>query len=175
MRLNTKCSIALHCLVFISEYENKTKVTSELLAKSTGCNSSAIRSILNALQKAGMISITRGVGGAYLVRKPEDLTVWEVYHALEPDGLEHFVGLHPHPSEKCPVGSRIETVLKIPYQRIGAAVQAAMEEITLRQLLNDYHGNPFFSETNMAYVNKSVQEPKVGKGTAHGLIEVDDE
>lgn len=103
------------------------------------------------------------------------LTVWEVYHALEPDGLEHFVGLHPHPSEKCPVGSRIETVLKLPYQRIGAAVQAAMEEITLRQLLDDYHGDPFFSETNMAYVKKSVQELKAGKGTAHELIDVDDE
>ena len=48
MRLSTKCSIALHCLVFISEYENKVKVTSELLAKSTGCNSAAIRSILLA-------------------------------------------------------------------------------------------------------------------------------
>ena len=31
--------------------------------------------------------------------------------------------------------------------------------------------DPFFSETNMAYVKKSVQELKAGKGTAHDLIE----
>lgn len=32
-----------------------------------------------------------------------------------------------------------------------------------------------FSETNMAYVKKSVQELKAGKDTAHELIEVADE
>lgn len=141
MRLNTKCSIALHCLVFICEYENKVKVTSELLAKSTGCNSAAIRSILNALQKSDIISIVRGIGGAHLEREPESLTVWEVYHALEPDGLEHFIGFHQNPSEKCPVGSHIEAVLQKPYKEIGTAVQKAMEEITLQQLLDYYHNN----------------------------------
>lgn len=35
--------------------------------------------------------------------------------------------------------------------------------------------DPFFSEENMAYVKKSVQELKAGKGTAHELIEVEDE
>lgn len=34
---------------------------------------------------------------------------------------------------------------------------------------------PFFSEENMAYVKKSVQELREGKGTVHELIEVDDE
>ena len=104
MRLNTKCSVALHCLVFLSEYEDQTKITSELLAKSTGCNSSAIRSILNDLQKAGIVSVVRGIGGAHLNKAPADLTFWDVYHALEPGGLEHFIGFHPNPSDKCPVG-----------------------------------------------------------------------
>ena len=35
--------------------------------------------------------------------------------------------------------------------------------------------DPFFSEANMAYVRKSVQELREGKGTAHELIEVEDE
>ena len=35
--------------------------------------------------------------------------------------------------------------------------------------------DPFFSESNMAHVRKSVQELRTGKGTAHELIEVDDE
>lgn len=141
MRLTTKCSIALHCLIFISEYANKVKVTSELLAKSTGCNSAAIRSILNALQKAGIVSVVRGIGGAYLVQEPKNLTIWEVYHALEPDGLKHFIGLHPMPSAKCPIGKRITSVLEKPYAEIGAAVQEAMERITLQQILDYYHKN----------------------------------
>lgn len=35
--------------------------------------------------------------------------------------------------------------------------------------------DPFFSESNMAYVKKSAQELRAGKGTAHELIEVEDE
>ena len=33
----------------------------------------------------------------------------------------------------------------------------------------------FFTEPNLSYVKKSVQELRAGKGTAHELIEVDDE
>lgn len=34
--------------------------------------------------------------------------------------------------------------------------------------------DPFFSESNIAYVKKSVDELKDGKGKAHELIEVDE-
>lgn len=138
MRLNTKCSIALHCLIFISEYENKVKVTSELLAKSTGCNSAAIRSILNALQKADIIYIVRGIGGAYLNRNLESLTVWDVYHALEPNGLARCIGFHSNPSESCPVGRQIASILKKPYEEVADSVKKTMEKITLLQLVDDY-------------------------------------
>lgn len=33
---------------------------------------------------------------------------------------------------------------------------------------------PFFSESNIAYVKKSVQELKAGKGKVHELLEEDD-
>jgi len=141
MRLTTRCSIALHCLVFISEYEDRTKVTSQLLARSTGCNPAAVRNILGALQKGKIISIARGVGGARLIRVPKTLTIWEIYHAVEPGGLEDLLGFHPNPSLKCPVGKRIKSVLGKPYQEIGAAVQETMKRITLQQLLDDYHSS----------------------------------
>ena len=35
--------------------------------------------------------------------------------------------------------------------------------------------DPFYSDANMAHVKKSVQELRSGKGTAHELIEVEDE
>ena len=139
MRLTTKCSIALHCLIVIYEYEPKRKVTSDLLGKSTGCNAAAVRSILKSLQKAGIISVSRGVGGAHLNCIPSDLTVWDVYHAVEPNGLEHFIGVHPRPSHICPVGHNIDTILSKTYTEIGNSVRQTMQNITLQDLLNNYH------------------------------------
>ena len=75
MKISTKSSIAMHCLIFIAEYGERTRVTSDLLAKSTGCNPAAIRSILGALQRAGLIAIARGVGGAHLAVDPAQLTL----------------------------------------------------------------------------------------------------
>ena len=55
MHISNKCSIAVHCLVFLSEYGEKEKVTSELLSCSTGCNPVTIRNILSALKKDEII------------------------------------------------------------------------------------------------------------------------
>lgn len=138
MRLSMKCSVALHCLILIAKYQEQTKVTSELLSKSTGCNAAAIRSLLNSMQKSGLIVVMRGVGGAYLKQTPDEITIWDVYYALEPDGLKHFIGLHPNPSKQCPVGGQIYSILEKPYHDIGSAVQDKMKGITLQQLLDDY-------------------------------------
>ena len=138
MRLTTRCSIALHCLIFIAECQDRVKVTGAMLSKSTGCNPAEIRGIMGTLQKDGIISIARGVGGARLNREPEALTLWEVFHAVDPDGLDKLFGFHPHPSEACPVGQRIRNVLHKPYQDVGAAVREAMEKTTLQRLLEDY-------------------------------------
>ena len=139
MRINTKCSIALHCLIVIHECEGRQKVTSELLAQSTGCNPAAIRSILSALQKAGIITTTRGVGGAVMNVSPEDLTVWRVYSAVEPDKLGQFIAMHPRPSEECPVGCRIHSVLDRSYQGIIDSVRKTMEETTLKNILDIFY------------------------------------
>ncbi|MCD7980766.1 MAG: type II toxin-antitoxin system RelB/DinJ family antitoxin [Clostridiales bacterium] len=39
----------------------------------------------------------------------------------------------------------------------------------------EYNPDPFFTEENLAYVEKSVWELRSGKGHAHELIEVEDE
>ena len=46
MHISAKCSIAIHCLIFIYEYGDNKRVTSELLALSTGCNPVTIRNIV---------------------------------------------------------------------------------------------------------------------------------
>ena len=60
MRLSVKLSVAVHCLVFISEYGESAKVTGEKLAMSGGTNSVIVRGILSSLKKAGIINVKSG-------------------------------------------------------------------------------------------------------------------
>lgn len=134
-----KCSVAVHCLVFIHEAKGEVKVTSNLLAQSTGCNPVAIRNVLSALKKAGIISVARGTGGAELIKAPSDITLYMVYHALEPDGLSSLIGIHRCEGRSCPVAQNIRAVLDKPYRKIENAVRKAMEDITLDSIIDDYH------------------------------------
>jgi Rrf2 family protein len=139
MQLSMKCSVAVHCLIFIHEARGIAKVTSALLAQSTGTNPVVIRNILSALKKAGIITVARGTGGAELCRDPEDITLYQIYSALEPEGITSLIGIHPCSQRPCPVARNIQKVLAGPYHQIETSIQAAMEGITLASMLEDFH------------------------------------
>ena len=139
MQLSMKCSIAVHCLIFIYEAKGKAKVTSGLLAQSTGCNPVIIRNILSALKKAGLITVARGPGGAELCRDPSEITLFMIYSALEPGGVTGLIGIHPCDGRSCPVAHNIRAVLQGPYHQIEASIRQTMEQITLASMLEDFH------------------------------------
>jgi DNA-binding IscR family transcriptional regulator len=137
MRISTKCSIALHLLVLLEVFKDK-KLTSELLAMSIGSNPVIVRNLIGSLKKAGIVDVQRGSGGASLIVDPEDVTIWDVYQAVDTAALEELIGVHPNPSMKCPVGCKINELLEKPYLMIAKSVQEAMSSYTLRQILDDY-------------------------------------
>ena len=138
MQISMKCSIAVHCLIFIHEAKGIAKVTSSLLAQSTGCNPVIIRNILSALKKAGLITIPRGTGGAELCLDPSQITLYQIYTALEPDGMSSIIGIHPCQDRPCPVAQNIGKVLQTPYHRIEDAIRQAMEEVTLESMIEQF-------------------------------------
>lgn len=138
MHLSVKCSVAVHCLVFIYEARGAARVTSGMLAESTGCNPVTIRGILSALKKAGIIAVARGTGGAELVRDPGEVTLYDIYTALEPAGVSSLIGIHDCRDRPCPVARNIRSALAGPYARIEGAVRETMEDITLRSMIDDF-------------------------------------
>lgn len=139
MQLSMKCSVAVHCLIFIHEAKGIARVTSTLLAQSTGCNPVVIRNIISALKKAGLITVERGTGGAHLCKDPSDITLFMIYSALEPKGLSSLIGIHPCDDRTCPVARNIRKVLQGPYRKIEDSIRQAMESVTLKSMLDDFH------------------------------------
>ena len=139
MQISMKCSVAVHCLIFIHEAKGVARVTSTLLAESTGCNPVVIRNILSALKKAGLITVHRGTGGAELCADPAKITLYQIYAALEPEGVPSLIGIHPCQGRPCPVAQNIRQVLQAPYHKIEDAVRTTMESITLQSMLDDFH------------------------------------
>lgn len=139
MHISVKCSIAVHCLIFIHEYGKDIRVTSKLLSLSTGCNSVIIRNILSALKKANILLIKKGTGGATLNLNPTEINLYRIYHAVEPDFLDKFIGIHETPSPFCPVGKNIHSVLDSFYGKVREDLERSLKAITLEAIVEDYH------------------------------------
>ena len=138
MRINTKCSVAVHCLLFLHEYGETQRVTSGILALSTGCNPVVIRNLISALKKAGIVEVAGGKGGTKLCRSPEEITLYQIYEAVDPGCLDDLVGIHPLPSALCPIGKNIRAVLAIPYKKLQADVKKSLESYTLADIVSEY-------------------------------------
>lgn len=139
MHLSTKYSIAVHCLIFIHEYGGQKKVTSELLALSTGSNPVTIRNIISSLKKEGIISVKFGTGGAAINCPLKEISLYRIYSAVEPDFLSKLIGVHPAPSPFCPVGRNIHKVLDASYEKIRGDLCRSLQSVTLDDIVNKYH------------------------------------
>lgn len=138
MHISTKCSVAIHCLVFICEYGESKKVTSELLSLSTGVNPVTIRNIVSAL-KDGILSVKFGTGGTTLNCSLDEITLYRICNAIEPDFLNKLIGIHAAPSCLCPVGRSIHGVLDSSYQNVREDLQKSLQNISMKEIMDKYH------------------------------------
>lgn len=139
MHISNKSSIALHCLIFINEYSETHKVTSELLALSTGCNPVTIRNIISQLKKDGMIDVKFGTGGATMAIPLNEISLYRVCSVVEPDAIDKMIGVHKTPSLLCPVGRNIKPVLAHAYDKVRQDMIEGMKRITLDSMVKDFH------------------------------------
>ena len=139
MHISNKCSIAVHCLIFINEYGEENKVTSELLALSTGCNPVTIRNIISAMKKDGIIDVKFGTGGATLAVPMQDISLYRICAAVDPRAIDKMISVHSSPSPFCPVGRNIGDVLDRTYETLKENLISSMKSITMEKIVNDYH------------------------------------
>ena len=139
MHISNKCSIAVHCLIFINEYGEENKVTSELLSLSTGCNPVTIRNIISAMKKDGIIDVKFGTGGAKLAVPMQNISLYRICAAVDPKAIDKMISVHSSPSPFCPVGRNIGAVLERTYDTLKDDLVSSMKSITMENIVKDYH------------------------------------
>ena len=107
--MDTKFFTAIHLLILVSEEEQP--MSSEQIATSVGTNPSYVRKVAARLSHAGIIAGRRGRSGFALLKAPEDISMLEVYRAVEQTEKVHVFGIHQNPSDECIVGRNIRPVL----------------------------------------------------------------
>ncbi|MCI8640205.1 MAG: Rrf2 family transcriptional regulator [Coprococcus sp.] len=137
MQISSRFTIAVHVLICIETFKSDYKVTSDFLASSVNVNPVVIRRLLQQLKRAGLISVKRGSGGTDIDKPLNEITLLDVYRAVEcVEGGELF-HFHENPNQLCPVGKNIHAILDARLDGIQKAMEKEMETISLQDVVND--------------------------------------
>ena len=107
--MDTRFSSAIHTLVLIAKAE--VPMCSEQIASSVGTNASYIRKITSLLKKKDIIESHRGISGFALIPEPGELTLLQIYQAVNDMEAVCLFDIHQNPDDRCVVGRYIKPVL----------------------------------------------------------------
>ena len=97
-----------------------------------------IRKTLSQLKKADLISVARGTGGAEIIKKLEDISLLDIYQAVECLGKTgQLFSFHDNPNPNCPVGANIHGILDQKLDKIQMAMEQELGQTSLAQLVAD--------------------------------------
>jgi Rrf2 family protein len=133
MSTNSRFAVAVHVLTLMA-WSGEESLKSEQVAESVNTNPVVIRRMLCELADAGLVvSQTGSLGGSRLATDPKATTLLDIYQALEYSGV---FSLHRQPpSQDCPVGVNIETVLGNVLKEVDSAVEQVLAKITINDVV----------------------------------------
>ncbi|NLA05859.1 MAG: Rrf2 family transcriptional regulator [Firmicutes bacterium] len=135
MQLSSRFPVAVQMLIILAWCPEELKVTSEMMALSVNTNPALIRRIMGYLKRAGLIAVTPGAGGTRLTRDPAGITLLEIYRAVELTGREGLFGLHEEQNLRCPIGIRINRILRPHLAEAQEALERSLAGVTVAKLL----------------------------------------
>lgn len=132
--VNTQFSIAIHLLAGLGY--GRDGLSSAHLADSVNANASFVRRILAKLSKANLVHTSTGKGGACsLAKSPSDITLLDIYEAVE---APKAFAIHAYPAEhSCKVSCNIKHAMEKALGKTQKAMESGLEQITLAEVISD--------------------------------------
>lgn len=132
--VNSRFSVAIHILSLIASTKDTHTLTSDFIASSVNTNPVVIRRICGQLKKAGLIASQAGISGYELVVSPKDITLLDIYRAVQ--APEDLFAIHDNPNPNCAVGKQIQSTLDDVFCSVQQAMESKLEEETLQDVLD---------------------------------------
>ncbi|ALC80279.1 MULTISPECIES: Rrf2 family transcriptional regulator [Bacillus] len=132
MRISNRFTIAVHMLSLIAVRTDL--LTSEQIADSVNTNPVIIRQISRLLKKSGLIDVRRGSGGAYLLKDASDISLYNVYKAVDVVLEGELFHTHENPNPNCWVGANINQVLELFLLKAQTAMEDILKEVSIQEI-----------------------------------------
>ncbi len=130
MKFSTRTLYGLKAILVLAGRYGEGLLSVSAIAKKESISVHYLEQILNALKKKGLVKSVRGPQGGYaLAEKPSDITLEQLFYALEPKAIV---------TEKVSADYD-ETALAngLFWEALSSAIEKGLSHVTLRQLLDE--------------------------------------
>lgn len=136
MNISSRFSVAIHILSILEVNKTGTN-TSDFIASSVNTNPVVIRRITGMLSKAGLVEVKPGVPGAKLAKDPSDITLLDIYNAVNVVEENGLFGVHDSPNPDCTVGRNIQGVIVPLFTSAQKAMENVLAAVKLQDIIQD--------------------------------------
>jgi len=136
MSISSRFSVGIHIISLI-EINKDGVSSSEYLAESVNTNPAVIRKIMGMLKKAGLIKVQPGIAGAELSKDLSDITLLDVYKAVNVVKDNQLFSIHESPNPDCTVGRNIQKTIEPLFFNAQIAMEKVLEKVTIEDVVKD--------------------------------------
>jgi Rrf2 family protein len=138
MKRNSRLSLALHTLGHMAEAPERV-LTSAEIAEHAGTNPVVVRRVLGKLREAGLLSSTKGhAGGWCLLRAPEEITLADVYLALDESIVAAEQGAEAEP---CSVAQSLHRKVALVLSEVEQTLIDRLRQTTIAEVRKAGHSH----------------------------------
>ena len=138
MKTDSRLSGVLHVLLHMIDAD--APITSERLAGMMRTNPAVIRRLLGGLRQQGIVSSEKGHGGGWrLARDPDEVTLHDIYDALDKPTIFSIGNRQERPT--CLVERAVNDVMIDAFREAEAVLLARFREVTLGDLVRHWSAN----------------------------------
>ena len=133
MKTSSRFTVAVHIISVIALSGN-VLCTSDYIAGSVNTNPVVIRRLIGKLKAAGIVNVHSGAGGAYLQKELSNITLLDIYQAVETVEAGELFRFHETPNLDCPIGANIQLVLEAVLLQAQSAMEGILAGVTMADL-----------------------------------------
>ena len=135
LKISSRFTVAVHMLALIS-FDDYGNLTSRQIADSVNTNPVVIRRLMTKLKEAEFIDVSQGNSGIELVKPLSDITLFDVYKAVEVVEERELFQIHEDTNIKCVVGANIQMVLEVILENAQTAMESVLKNVTLENIVS---------------------------------------
>lgn len=135
LKISSRFTVAVHMLALIS-FDDYGNLTSRQIADSVNTNPVVIRRLMIKLKEAEFIDVSQGNSGIELVKPLRDITLFDVYKAVEVVEERELFQIHEDTNIKCVVGANIQMVIEVILENAQTAMESVLKNVTLENIVS---------------------------------------